>query len=116
MRILVVDAFADRPFTGNPAGVCLLTEPADEKWMQALAAELRHSETAFVRPLATDGEYELRWFTPAVEVPLCGHGTLAAAHALYETGTAAAGRPIRFKTLHSGVLTVRPAAAGLEMD
>lgn len=117
MRILVVDAFTDRPFAGNPAGVCLLTEPADPAWMQQVAAEMRHSETAFVRPVeAPDADYELRWFTPMVEVALCGHATLAAAHALYDTGTVPADRPIRFQTLKSGVLTVRRNAEGLEMD
>lgn len=118
MRILVVDAFTDHPFGGNPAGVCLLDGPADPAWMQRLATEMRHSETAFVRPIeAPAADFELRWFTPEVEIELCGHATLASAHALYETGTVPAERPIRFQTLHSGVLTVRRAAAGLlEMD
>jgi PhzF family phenazine biosynthesis protein len=118
MRILVVDAFTDRPFGGNPAGVCLLDGPADPAWMQRLAAEMKHSETAFPRPIdAPDADFELRWFTPEVEVTLCGHATLATAHALYETGTVPADRPIRFQTLHRGVITVRLAADGrLEMD
>ena len=118
MRILVVDAFTDRAFAGNPAGVCLLESPADDGWMQRVAAEMRHSETAFVRPLdVQDADYELRWFTPAVEVALCGHATLATAHALYETGTAPADRPIRFQTRRSGVLTVATGSGGLlEMD
>lgn len=126
MRLLVVDAFTDRPFGGNPAGVCLLDGPADPGWMQRVAAEMKHSETAFVRPLTgsdgaaadPDADFELRWFTPLVEVTLCGHATLAAAHALFSTGTAAPDRPLRFRTLHSGVLTVTPApgGAGLEMD
>jgi PhzF family phenazine biosynthesis protein len=118
MRILVVDAFTDRAFAGNPAGVCLLESPADDGWMQRVAAEMRHSETAFVRPLdVPDADYELRWFTPVVEVALCGHATLATAHALYETGTVPAGRPIRFQTLRSGVLTVATGSGGLlEMD
>ncbi|TYK47823.1 PhzF family phenazine biosynthesis protein [Actinomadura decatromicini] len=119
MRMLVVDAFADRPFTGNPAGVCLLRDEADPAWMQRVAAEMRHSETAFVRPLRDDREadYELRWFTPLVEVALCGHATMGAAHALYETGTAEPGRPVRFRTLRSGVLTVgRDAGGALSMD
>ncbi|MGI8336807.1 PhzF family phenazine biosynthesis protein [Actinomadura scrupuli] len=137
MRILVVDAFTDRPFAGNPAGVCLLDGPADAGWMQSVAAEMRHAETAFLRPLAAletgpgpaphaapetglEADYELRWFTPAVEVDLCGHATLASAHALYETGTVPAGATIRFRT-RGGVLTVRPArepgSGGLlEMD
>src|SRR5207244_6527692 len=70
-----VDAFTDRPFTGNPAGVCILQEPANEQWMRNVAAEMNLSETAFLYPQA-DG-YQLRWFTPTVEVPLCGHATLA---------------------------------------
>ncbi|MCP2338264.1 PhzF family phenazine biosynthesis protein [Actinomadura rupiterrae] len=120
MRLLVVDAFAERPFAGNPAGVCLLDAPADPEWMQRVAAEMKHSETAFVRPLQDDpdADYELRWFTPVVEVVLCGHATLASAHALFTTGTAAPDRPLRFRTLHSGVLTVTPSPAGggLAMD
>ncbi|GAA4101972.1 PhzF family phenazine biosynthesis protein [Actinomadura miaoliensis] len=113
--MLVVDAFTDRPFAGNPAGVCLLDEAADPAWMQRVAAEMRHSETAFVRPVGE--EFELRWFTPQVEVALCGHATLASGHALYETGTVPGDRPIRFRTLHSGVLTVTRADDGaLGMD
>lgn len=114
-----MDAFADRPFAGNPAGVCLLQDAADPGWMQRVAAEMRHSETAFVRPLPDDPEadHELRWFTPLVEVALCGHATMGAAHALYETGAAEPGRPVRFRTLKSGVLTVvRDADGGLSMD
>lgn len=118
MRILVVDAFTDRPFTGNPAGVCVLEEPADEAWMQRVAAEMKHSETAFVRPVdGPDADFELRWFTPTVEVALCGHATLGSAHALYEIGAVPATRPIRFQTVHSGVLTVHRAERGwIEMD
>jgi PhzF family phenazine biosynthesis protein len=117
MRMLVVDAFADRPFAGNPAGVCLLDEPADPAWMQRVANEMRHSETAFPRPIESpDADFELRWFTPEVEVALCGHATLATAHALYETGIVEADRPIKFQTLHSGVLIVRPGPGGLRMD
>ncbi|MFI0445215.1 PhzF family phenazine biosynthesis protein [Actinomadura sp. 6N118] len=124
MRMLVVDAFTDRPFAGNPAGVCLLdqaaqrTSEAGSDWMQRVAAEMKHSETAFVRPIdAPDAEFELRWFTPVVEVALCGHATLASAHALYETGVAPADQPIRFRTLRSGVLTVtRVEDGGLLMD
>lgn len=77
-----VDAFASAPFTGNPAVVVLLDRPGDEAWMQALAREMGVSETAFVVP-RPDG-FGLRWFTPAVEVELCGHATLASAHALWE--------------------------------
>jgi predicted PhzF superfamily epimerase YddE/YHI9 len=81
MRLYIVDAFTEVAFAGNPAGVVLLEEPADPAWMQAVAAELKHSETGFVetRP---DGPKPLRWFTPATEVDLCGHATLATAHVL----------------------------------
>ncbi|TDD83040.1 PhzF family phenazine biosynthesis protein [Actinomadura rubrisoli] len=118
MRILVVDAFTGRPFTGNPAGVCLLNDPADPAWMQRVAAEMKHAETAFVRPVEDpEADYELRWFTPKVEVALCGHATMASAQALYDTGTVAPGRPIRFLTLKSGVLTVTRDEDGvLSMD
>ena len=118
MRMLVVDAFTDRPFAGNPAGVCLLHEPADPGWMQRLAAEMKHSETAFVRPVEEPGaDFELRWFTPLVEVALCGHATMASAHALYDTGTVPPDGPIRFRTLKNGVLTVTRGEDGaLAMD
>lgn len=118
MRILAVDAFTDRPFAGNPAGVCLLEDAADPGWMQSVAAEMRHSETAFVRPVDESGAgFELRWFTPVMEVALCGHATMGSAHALYETGTVAPDRPIRFRTLRSGVLTVtREEDGSLVMD
>jgi PhzF family phenazine biosynthesis protein len=76
-----VDAFTDRPFSGNPAAVCLLDEEKDADWIQAVAAEMNLSETAFVRP-AVEG-FDLRWFTPAIEVDLCGHATLASAHVLW---------------------------------
>lgn len=116
--MLVVDAFTDRPLVGNPAGVCLLDRPVDADWMQQVAAEMKHSETAFIRPVeAPEADFELRWFTPVAEVALCGHATLAGAHALYETGMARSGRPIRFQTLRSGRLTVtRASDGGLLMD
>src|SRR4051794_2265537 len=82
LRQYVVDAFADRPFAGNPAAVVLLDEAADAAWMQALAAENNLSETAYLLP---DGDrWSLRWFTPTVEVDLCGHATLASSHVLFE--------------------------------
>jgi predicted PhzF superfamily epimerase YddE/YHI9 len=81
MRLFIVDAFTDRAFAGNPAGVVLVDGPADPAWMQAVAAELKHSETAFVET-AGEGPKPLRWFTPEVEVDLCGHATLATAHVL----------------------------------
>ncbi|KAA9161789.1 PhzF family phenazine biosynthesis protein [Amycolatopsis acidicola] len=80
MRLYIVDAFTDTPFAGNAAGVVLLDEPADAAWMQSVAAELKHPETAFVE--VGEGPRPLRWFTPAVEVDLCGHATLATGHIL----------------------------------
>ena len=86
MRIRIIDAFTDRPFAGNPAAVCLLDGDAwpDAGWMQRLAAELNLSETAFAHPLpaGAEADWALRWFTPAIEEKLCGHATLATAHAL----------------------------------
>jgi PhzF family phenazine biosynthesis protein len=108
-----VDSFTAEPFRGNPAGVVLLESPADEGRMQAVAREMNLSETAFLHP--EDGGFRLRWFTPLIEVPLCGHGTLAAAHVLWETGRLAASRPARFLTL-SGELVAQRAGAWIEMD
>jgi PhzF family phenazine biosynthesis protein len=108
-----VDAFTDRPFAGNPAAVCLLEEERAAAWMQSVAAEMNLSETAFVRRLA-DG-FELRWFTPAMEVDLCGHATLAAAHALWMAGAIRAPEPIRFHTL-SGVLTALRDGEWIRLD
>lgn len=99
-----VDAFTDRPFAGNPAAVVWLEGDADADpvWMQHVAAEMNLAETAFIRKRADDG-YDLRWFTPKVEVDLCGHATLASAHVLWASGTVA-DHPLRFHT-RSGVLT-----------
>lgn len=113
MRIRIVDAFTDRPFTGNPAGVLLLDTdafPGGER-LQEIAAELNLSETAFAHPLppGAEADWALRWFTPATEVAMCGHATLATAHVLFSTGMTAG--EVRFATL-SGVLTVRPEADG----
>ena len=92
--IYQVDAFTKTPFAGNPAAVCLLPQPASEEWMRNVAAEMNLSETAFLVK-RSDG-YDLRWFTPSVEIDLCGHGTLASAHVLWETGEA---RPRRYDPL-----------------
>jgi PhzF family phenazine biosynthesis protein len=100
--LLQIDAFSNRPFGGNPAAVCLLERPADANWMQRVAAEMNLAETAFVVP--GDGAFGLRWFTPTVEVGLCGHATLASAHALWETGRVPPTKAIAFQT-QSGVLT-----------
>jgi PhzF family phenazine biosynthesis protein len=113
LKIVQVDAFADGPFTGNPAAVCLLPEPRDEGWMRAVAREMNLSETAF---LVREGDgFHLRWFTPAVEVDLCGHATLASAHALWEDGTVAGDAIARFRT-RSGELTARRDGDWIEMD
>jgi PhzF family phenazine biosynthesis protein len=106
VRVRVVDAFAEQPFTGNPAGVCLLDAWPEDAWMQRVAAELNLSETAFAHPRA-DGDSALRWFTPTVEVDLCGHATLAAAHVLRTDGLVS--DTVRFHT-RSGVLTARSAS------
>jgi PhzF family phenazine biosynthesis protein len=111
--ISVVDAFSDAPFRGNPAGVCLPPEGRSAAWMQAVAAEVNLAETAFLRPRSR-GEYDLRWFTPRVEVDLCGHATLASAHRLWEEGLVDEGA-IRFHT-RSGVLTASRARAQIELD
>ena len=113
MRIRIVDAFTDRPFAGNPAGVLLLDGdgfPGDG-WLQDVAMEVNHAETAFAHRLPAGGEadWALRWFTPVTEVAMCGHATLATAHVLYTTGTHEG--PVRFAT-RSGVLVATPAADG----
>ncbi len=108
-----IDAFADEPFSGNPAAVCLLEREAADSWMGAVAAEMNLSETAFVVPQGD--AFGLRWYTPAIEVKLCGHATLAAAHALWEDRRVGAGETIRFRTA-SGVLPVRRRGNLIEMD
>jgi len=113
-RITVVDAFTHAAFAGNPAAVCVLTEPTTETWMQSVAREMRHSETAFCIRLK-DGSFELRWFTPEREVRLCGHATLAAAHVLWEEGWLEHRRTARFSTL-SGELTAAPSGRVIELD
>jgi PhzF family phenazine biosynthesis protein len=100
--IVQVDAFTDTPFRGNPAAVCLTPGPVDEGWMKAVAREMNLSETAFLHRL--DDGFSLRWFTPAVEVDLCGHATLASAHVLWQEGVIPASEPALFKT-GSGMLS-----------
>ncbi|CAM5241758.1 PhzF family phenazine biosynthesis protein [Streptomyces aurantiogriseus] len=111
MRIRIVDAFTDRPFAGNPAGVLLLDAFPGDEWLQNVALEVNHAETAFAHPLPAGGEAEwaLRWFTPVAEVAMCGHATLATAHVLHSTGTHDG--PVRFAT-RSGVLVATPAEDG----
>jgi PhzF family phenazine biosynthesis protein len=135
-RIAVVDSFTDKPFAGNPASVCMLTELVSDEWMQKLATEMGHSETAFVLPVANHGSrrfaawgwdtelitsmdasraFILRWFTPSAEVNLCGHATLAAAHHLFDHNILHGNNPITFYT-RSGILSVKRDAEFLIMD
>lgn len=113
ITLIQVDAFTDRPFAGNPAAVCVLPEPRDAGWMQDVAREMNLSETAFLVP--QDDGYNLRWFTPAVEVELCGHATLASAHVLWELGHLKPDEPARFHTL-SGLLTAERRGDWIGMD
>ncbi|MFI9172310.1 PhzF family phenazine biosynthesis protein [Streptomyces lincolnensis] len=111
MRIRIVDAFTDRPFAGNPAGVLILDAFPDDERLQKIALEVNHAETAFAHRLPDGGEadWALRWFTPATEVNMCGHATLATAHVLHSTGVHEG--PVRFAT-RSGVLSAAPRADG----
>ncbi|MET8249315.1 PhzF family phenazine biosynthesis protein [Streptomyces sp. NPDC005202] len=111
MRIQIVDAFTDRPFAGNPAGVLLLDAFPEDDWLQKVALEVNHAETAFAHRLPEGGEadWALRWFTPAAEVAMCGHATLATAHVLHTTGTHDG--PVRFAT-RGGVLVATPGEDG----
>ncbi len=111
IRIFQADAFTDAPFRGNPAAVCLLTEARDPGWMQDVAREMNLSETAFLARREAGG-FDLRWFTPAVEVALCGHATLATAHVLWETGQLDTGTMASFHA-RSGILTAERHDDGL---
>jgi PhzF family phenazine biosynthesis protein len=113
ISITVVDAFTSQPFAGNPAGVCFPDAGKDASWMQAVAAEMNLAETAFLQP-RPDG-FGLRWFTPTVEMDLCGHATLASAHVLWETGKLPKDAAAHFHT-RSGELICRRGAGGIEMD
>jgi predicted PhzF superfamily epimerase YddE/YHI9 len=112
-EIFQVDAFTDKPFAGNPAAVCVLPEAADEVWMQDVANEMNLSETAFL--VQQEDGYNLRWFTPAVEVDLCGHATLASAHILWEQGLLPPDAQARFFT-RSGLLSAVRKASWIELD
>lgn len=118
VRIVQVDAFSSRPFAGNPAAVCVLKEAAPDGWMRDVAREMNLSETAFLVPKTaapqTDG-YHLRWFTPAVEVDLCGHATVASAHVLWEDGHLPLAVQARFHT-RSGLLTADRRDGWIELD
>lgn len=113
LTIYQVDAFTDRPFAGNPAGVCVLPEAREAEWMQNVAMEMNLPETAFL--VRQENGYDLRWFTPTVEVDLCGHATLASAHVLYETGQLTPEETAAFHT-RSGCLTARKQEAEIELD
>ena len=111
--IIQVDAFTSQPFSGNPAAVCVMPEARDERWMQNVAREMNLAETAFLHP-EKDG-YRLRWFTPTLEVDLCGHATLASAHVLYESSALQSGTQARFYT-NSGLLTADDENGWIKLD
>jgi PhzF family phenazine biosynthesis protein len=113
LMITQVDSFTDRPYAGNPAAVCLLTLTGDDAWMQLVAREMNLSETAFL--VRRDDGFGLRWFTPTMEVDLCGHATLASAHFLWEQGHLKPDQAARFHT-RSGVLMAERKGAWIEMD
>jgi PhzF family phenazine biosynthesis protein len=113
LAITQVDAFTNTPFGGNPAAVCILPEPASEEWMQHVALEMNLAETAFLHP--QDDGFHLRWFTPAVELDLCGHATLASAHVLWEKDHLKPEEQARFYT-RSGRLTADRRGEWIEMD
>ena len=114
LTITQVDAFTCQPFGGNPAAVCLLPRPAATAWMQHVAREMNLSETAFL-VRRDDGSFDLRWFTPAVEVDLCGHATLASAHVLWESGHLPVGSQAVFHT-RSGRLYATFCEGWIKMD
>jgi len=113
LPIFQVNAFTDKLFSGNPAGVCILSEPKSAKWLQSVARELNLAETAFV---LKEGEgFRLRWFSPVVEVDLCGHATLASAHILWDRNYLKPNRPARFFT-NAGLLTAKRKNDWIELD
>jgi len=111
--IFQVDSFTNKPFAGNPAGVCILVEHRDDSWMQNVAREMNLSETAFLHK--SDDGFDLRWFTPSLEVDLCGHATLASAHILWENGILNQNEQARFHT-RSGLLTAERKDQWIELD
>ena len=111
--ITIIDAFAHKPFTGNPAAVCVLEEEMPDDWMQSIAAEMNLSETAFL--LREGDRWRLRWMTPAVEVDLCGHATLAGAKYLLTEGIADPSQPILFET-RSGTLSATESGEQITLD
>lgn len=115
LPIIQIDAFTAEAFAGNPAAVCLLAEPKDDGWLQQVAREMNLSETAFLQRRGDGDGFDLRWFTPSVEVDLCGHATLASAHALWESGELAADEVARFHT-RSGLLTATRREPWIDLD
>lgn len=113
MKIFLINAFTDQPFTGNPAAVCFLPGPKDAEWMQKVAKEINLPTTAFIE--YTNGGFSLRWFTPTTEIPLCGHGTLASAYVLWEMGYIKAEHSVSFST-KSGILTAAVKNGWIELD
>src|SRR5579864_8974527 len=113
IRIVTVDAFTSVPFAGNPAAVCVMPEPRPDDWLRNVAREMNLSETAFLVP--RNGDFDLRWLTPAVEVDLCGHATVASAHVLWQDGHLPAGKQARFHT-RSGLLTADQRGDWIELD
>ncbi|MEL6165477.1 MAG: PhzF family phenazine biosynthesis protein [Cyanobacteria bacterium J06628_3] len=111
--IIQVDAFTNKPFSGNPAAVCVLESPQSDEWMQNVAKEMNLSETAFL--VKQDDGYSLRWFTPATEVPLCGHATLASSHVLWSENYLSPEEPARFHT-KSGLLIAKKQDDWIELD
>ncbi len=114
IHIYQVDAFTGQPFKGNPAGVCLLDEPRPAEWMQDLAREMNLSETAFL--VKEEDGYRLRWFTPKVEVALCGHATLGSAHILFQTGRLQPWETARFHTLSGTLMATRSLDGWITLD
>lgn len=114
IRFFQVDAFTNKAFCGNPAGVCLLEGPLTDETMRAIAAENNLSETAFL--LRQQDGYSLRWFTPTVEIALCGHATLASAHVLWTNGLETPGSTLHFHTRHSGLLTAASKDNRIELN
>ncbi len=113
LTVIQVDAFTDQPFAGNPAAICVTDAPLEEGLMRAIALEMNLSETAFLHPI--EGGYSLRWFTPAIEVDLCGHATLASAHVLWSEGHLSTEKVARFHT-KSGWLSAQKKDDWIEMD
>lgn len=113
-RVSLIDVFTSVAFAGNPAAVCLIDDDPPTQWRQSVARELGVSDTAFLRRRER-GVFELRWFTPTVEVALCGHATLASAHFLWEAGLVPGADPIRFES-KSGPLYARRNGASMELD